>query len=86
MCRGLDEQVELFRGRPLEGAHPYLWLDAEHVKVRDHGRVVSKALVVAYAVHENRLAPASRGGGSRPGGGSAPAYACMRDAARSAMP
>jgi putative transposase len=52
MCRGLDEQVELFRGRPLEGAYPYLWLDAKHVKVRDHGRVVSKALVVAYAVHE----------------------------------
>ena len=38
--------------RPLEGAYPYLWLDAKHVKVRDHGRVVSKALVVAYAVHE----------------------------------
>jgi putative transposase len=52
MCRALDEQVELFRGRPLEGAYPYLWLDAKHVKVRDHGRVVSKALVVAYAVHE----------------------------------
>jgi putative transposase len=52
MCRGLDEQVELFRQRPLEGAYPYLWLDAKHVKVRDHGRVVSKALVVAYAVHE----------------------------------
>ena len=28
-------------------------LDAKHVKVRDHGRVVSKALVVAYAVHES---------------------------------
>jgi putative transposase len=52
MCRALDEQVELFRSRPLEGAYPYLWLDAKHVKVRDHGRVVSKALVVAYAVHE----------------------------------
>jgi putative transposase len=52
LCRRLDEQVELFRGRPLEGAYPYLWLDAKHVKVRDHGRVVSKALVVAYAVHE----------------------------------
>jgi transposase-like protein len=52
MCRGLDEQVDLFRHRPLEGAYPYLWLDAKHVKVRDHGRVVSKALVVAYAVHE----------------------------------
>ncbi|HEY2142110.1 MAG TPA: IS256 family transposase [Solirubrobacteraceae bacterium] len=55
MCRGLDEQVELFRQRPLEGAYPYLWLDAKHVKVRDHGRVVSKALVVAYAVHETGL-------------------------------
>jgi putative transposase len=53
ICRALDEQVELFRGRPLEGAYPYLWLDAKHVKVRDHGRVVSKALVVAYAVHES---------------------------------
>jgi putative transposase len=52
VCRGLDEQVELFRQRPLEGAYPYLWLDAKHVKVRDHGRVVSKAIVVAYAVHE----------------------------------
>jgi putative transposase len=52
LCRGLDEQVELFRQRPLEGAYPYLWLDAKQVKVRDHGRVVSKAVVVAYAVHE----------------------------------
>jgi putative transposase len=52
LCRALDEQVELFRSRPLEGAYPYLWLDAKQVKVRDHGRVVSKALVVAYAVHE----------------------------------
>ncbi|SRR5581483_3855969 len=53
LCRALDEQVEAFRQRPLEGAYPYLWLDAKHVKVRDHGRVVSKALVIAYAVHES---------------------------------
>jgi putative transposase len=53
MCRALDERVEAFRGRPLEGAYPYLWVDAKHVKVRDHGRVVSKAVVVAYAVHES---------------------------------
>src|SRR4051794_2673352 len=52
LCRALDEQVEAFRARPLEGAYPYLWLDAKHVKVRDHGRVVAKAVVVAYAVHE----------------------------------
>jgi putative transposase len=53
ICRGLNEQVDLFRHRPLEGAYPYLWLDGKHIKVRDHGRVVSKALVVAYAVHES---------------------------------
>jgi putative transposase len=53
LCRTLDEQVELFRCRPLEGAYPYLWLDAKQVKVRDYGRVVSKALVIAYAVHES---------------------------------
>ena len=53
LCRALDEQVEAFRQRPLDGAYPYLWLDAKQVKVRDHGRVVSKALVVAYAVHES---------------------------------
>src|SRR6201991_831869 len=52
ICRALDEQVEAFRARPLEGAYPYLWLDAKQVKVRDRGRVVSKAVVVAYAVHE----------------------------------
>jgi putative transposase len=53
MCRGLDERVEAFGQRPLEGAYPYLWVDAKQVKVRDHGRVVSKAAVVAYAVHES---------------------------------
>ncbi len=52
LCRGLDERVEAFRGRPLEGEYPYLWLDAKHLKVRSGGHVRSKALVVAYAVHD----------------------------------
>lgn len=52
LCRGLDEQVEVFRSRPLEGAYPYLWLDAKQLKVRDQAHVRSKTLVVAYAVHE----------------------------------
>jgi len=52
MCRGLDQQVELFRNRPLEGAYPYLWLDAKIEKVREPGGVRQKALVIAYAVHE----------------------------------
>ena len=53
ICQGLDEQVDAFRQRPLEGAYPYLWLDAKVEKVRDGGRVVRKALVLAYAVHES---------------------------------
>jgi putative transposase len=52
LCRALDVQVEAFLARPLEGDHPYLWLDAKQVKVRDDGHVRSKALVIAYAVHE----------------------------------
>jgi transposase-like protein len=52
LCRRLDEQVAAFRERPLEGAYPYLWLDAKQEKVRDGAHVVSKAVVIAYAVHE----------------------------------
>jgi len=53
ICAGLDEQVDVFRNRPLEGRYPYLWLDAKVEKVRDGGRVVRKCLVLAYAVHES---------------------------------
>src|SRR5881398_43489 len=53
ICQGLDEQVAAFRNRPLEGRYPYLWLDAKVEKVRDGGRVVPKAPVLAYAVHES---------------------------------
>jgi putative transposase len=53
ICQGLDEQVDAFRNRPLAGRYPYLWLDAKVEKVRDGGRVVRKALVLAYAVHES---------------------------------
>jgi transposase-like protein len=53
ICAGLDEQVAAFLGRPLEGRHPYLWLDAKFERVREpDGRVRRMALVVAYAVHE----------------------------------
>lgn len=51
MCAALDAEVEAFRTRPLtDGAFPYLWLDATHVKVREAGRVVSMACLVATGV------------------------------------
>jgi putative transposase len=52
VCLALDEHVEAFRTRPLEGRYPYLFLDAKVEKVRDGGRVVNKALVIAHGVHE----------------------------------
>jgi len=52
VCVLLDEQVEAFRQRPLEGRYPYLFVDAKVEKVRAGGRVVAKCVVVAHAVHE----------------------------------
>ena len=52
VCGALDEHVDAFRTRPLEGRYPYLFLDAKVEKVRDGGRVVNKALVIAHGVHE----------------------------------
>jgi transposase-like protein len=51
LCAALDEEVERFRGRPLEGIYPYVWLDATFVKVREGGRVVSMAVVIAIGVN-----------------------------------
>lgn len=51
MCAALDAEVEAFRRRPLtDGAFPYLWFDATYVRVREAGRVVSMACLVATGV------------------------------------
>jgi transposase-like protein len=51
ICAALDAEVEAFRSRPLAGeAYPYLWLDATYLKVREAGRVVSMAALVAVGV------------------------------------
>jgi putative transposase len=51
ICGELDGVVESFRNRPLDvGPYPYLWLDALTQKVREEGRVVNIAVVVATAV------------------------------------
>ena len=50
---GLDEQVDAFRNRPLEGRYPYLWLDAKVEKVRDGGRVVARRSCSPTRVHES---------------------------------
>lgn len=52
MCTELDELVREFRERPLEGSWPYIWLDGTYIKVRENGRVISMAMVVAVAVSD----------------------------------
>jgi len=52
LCAELDEAVQAFRNRPLEGCYPYVWLDAKYVKVRENGRVSNMALVIAVGVRD----------------------------------
>jgi len=52
MAKELDALVEAFRSRPLEaGPYTYLWLDAMTQKVREAGRVVNVAVVIATGVN-----------------------------------
>jgi len=53
ICKELDEVVEPFRNRPLEGQYPFVWLDALYLKVRHNHRIVSQALVIATGVRES---------------------------------
>ena len=51
LCKEIDERVRAFLDRPIEGAWPYLWIDATYVKVREAGRIVSVAVIIAVAVN-----------------------------------
>lgn len=51
LCKDIDERVNAFLDRPLEGEWPYLWLDATYLKQREGGRVVSVAAIIAVAVN-----------------------------------
>ncbi|MBM3558004.1 MAG: IS256 family transposase [Alphaproteobacteria bacterium] len=51
LCAEIDQRVKAFLERPLEGDWPYLWIDATYLKVRQAGRVVSLAVIVAVGVN-----------------------------------
>jgi transposase-like protein len=53
LCAEIDGKIAAFLERPLEGDWPYLWLDATYVKVRQEGRIVSVAVIVAVAVNND---------------------------------
>ncbi len=51
LCAEIDERVNAFLTRPIEGDWPYLWIDATYVKVREAGRIVSVAVIIAVGVN-----------------------------------
>jgi putative transposase len=51
LCEDIDERVKTFLDRPIEGDWPYLWIDATYEKVRQNGRIVSVAVIVAVGVN-----------------------------------
>jgi putative transposase len=51
LCGDIDDKIAGFLDRPLEGEWPYLWLNAADVKVRQDGRIVSVAVIVAVGVN-----------------------------------
>lgn len=53
LCEELDERVKAFLERPIEGDWPYLWIDATYVKVRQNGRIVSVAVIIAVGVNSD---------------------------------
>jgi putative transposase len=53
LCGEIDEKVQTFLNRPLEGGWPYVWLDATYVKVRQGGRIVSVAVTIAIGVNDD---------------------------------
>lgn len=50
LCGEIDERVNAFLTRPIEGDWPYVWIDATYVKVRQAGRIVSVAVILAVGV------------------------------------
>ena len=44
LCKEIDDKIQSFLERPLEGDWPYLWLDAIYVKLHEAGRIVSVAV------------------------------------------
>ena len=51
LCAEINERVNAFLARPIEGAWPYLWMDATYLKARQAGRIVSTAVIIAVGVN-----------------------------------
>lgn len=48
--KGLDDQVNAFRTRPLNTSYPVLWVDALYEKVREDQKIMSMAVLIVYGI------------------------------------
>ena len=53
LCAEIDERVQDFLNRPIEGDRPYLWLDVTYERVRRAGRIVPVAVTIAVGVNSD---------------------------------
>ena len=53
LCEDIDERVDAFLTRPIEGEWVYLWIDATYLKVRQAGRIVSVAVTIDVGVNSD---------------------------------
>jgi putative transposase len=51
LCEEIDDRVKTFLSRPIEGAWPYVWIDATYVRSREGGRIVSVAAIIAVGAN-----------------------------------
>jgi transposase-like protein len=55
LCKDLDEAVEKFKSRPLTDCYPLVTVDATYFKVREDHKVISKAMMIAYATNSKGI-------------------------------
>ena len=54
-CKELSASVDKFKNRPIEKNYPFVTIDATYFKVREEFRVISKALMIAYAIDDEGI-------------------------------
>jgi putative transposase len=93
LCEEIDQRVKAFLDRPIEGDWPYLWIDATYVKVRQAGRIVSVAVIVAVGVNADGrrevlgmdIGPSEAETSGQPSCASSPGVACAASSWSSPM-
>lgn len=51
VCKDLDETVNKFLARPIDGEHPFVTVDATYFKTREDSRIISKAFMIALGTN-----------------------------------